>query len=78
MMEESAKLLTLQRELEKETDGKVAFIGLSVADTIMLCIQGGLHKRADKIRSEWKVTEKQCVPVISFLDIRLTSLDSGG
>jgi vacuolar protein sorting-associated protein 16 len=59
MMEESGRLLLLQQSLEKDIDGTVTFVGLSVADTIMLCIKQGLSKRAEKIRSDWKVADKQ-------------------
>lgn len=59
MMDESGRLLLLQQELEKDVDGKVPFVGLSVTDTIMLCIQQKLNKRAEKIRSDWKVADKQ-------------------
>ena len=61
MMDENARLLTLQQTLEKDVDGKATFVGLSVGDTIMLCLQSGLGKRADKIRSDWKVSDKQYV-----------------
>ncbi|KAG8824734.1 hypothetical protein FRC17_009032 [Serendipita sp. 399] len=59
MVEESAKLLALQQTLEKDVDGKSAFIGLSVSDTIMLCIQCGLNKRAERIRADWRVSDRQ-------------------
>ncbi|CAG7849893.1 Vacuolar protein sorting-associated protein 16 homolog [Serendipita indica DSM 11827] len=59
MMDENARLLALQQTLEKDVDGKAAFVGLSVGDTIMLCLQCGLHKRAEKVRSDWKVSDKQ-------------------
>ncbi|KAG8842157.1 hypothetical protein FRB91_004386 [Serendipita sp. 411] len=59
MVEESARLLALQQTLEKDVDGKAAFVGLSVSDTIMLCIQCGLGKRAERMRGEWKVSDRQ-------------------
>lgn len=59
MVDEHAKLLALQQSLEKDVDGKFAFVGLSVNDTMELCIQAGLPKRADKIRSDYKVSDKQ-------------------
>jgi hypothetical protein len=61
MTDENAKLLTLQETLEKDVDGKASFLGLSVADTIVLCIQCGLNKRAETIRGSWKVSDKQYV-----------------
>jgi vacuolar protein sorting-associated protein 16 len=59
MMDEHARLLALQLTLEKDVDGKFSFAGLSVTDTISLCIQAGLNKRAEKIRSDYKVSDKQ-------------------
>ncbi|KAG8797121.1 hypothetical protein FRC16_009196 [Serendipita sp. 398] len=59
MVEESARLLALQQTLEKDVDGKAPFVGLSVSDTIMLCIQCGLSKRAERMRGEWKVSDRQ-------------------
>jgi vacuolar protein sorting-associated protein 16 len=61
MMDESARLLTAQQQLEKEADGKVAFFGLSVDETIRACITNGMSKRADKIRADFKVPDKRLV-----------------
>ncbi|KAG6816140.1 hypothetical protein H0H87_008375 [Tephrocybe sp. NHM501043] len=59
MMDESTRLLTLQQQLEKESDDKVDFFGVSVNETIRLCILNGLSKRADKVRSDFKVPDKR-------------------
>ncbi|KAJ7064984.1 vacuolar assembling/sorting protein VPS16 [Mycena amicta] len=59
MMDESARLLTLQQQLEKETDGKVAFFGLSISESIRMCVTHGLSKRADKIKADFKVPDKR-------------------
>ncbi|GLB42050.1 putative vps16, C-terminal region [Lyophyllum shimeji] len=59
MMDESTHLLTLQQQLEKEADGKVEFFGKSVNETINLCLLNGMSKRADKIKSEFKVSDKR-------------------
>jgi hypothetical protein len=61
MMDESARLLTLQQQLEKETDGKITFFGLSVSETIRACLLNGMSRRADKIKSDFKVPDKRCV-----------------
>lgn len=58
MADENGRLLLLQQTLEKDVDGKATFVGLSVTDTMMLCIQQGLNKRAEKIRSDWKVADR--------------------
>lgn len=80
MMDESSRLLNLQQQLEKEADGKVAFFGLSVNETIRVCIVNGMAKRADKVKSEFKVPDKRFVPFTcgndSHVDIMLP-LDSG-
>jgi len=79
MTEESGKLLLLQQILERDVDGKATFVGLSVADTIMLCIKSGLTKRAEKIRSDWKVTDKQWAQLIHGGTTDLTRpVDTGG
>lgn len=61
MMDESARLLTFQQHLEHETDGKVTFFGLNLNETIKMCILNGLAKRADKIKSDFKVPDKRSV-----------------
>ncbi|KAJ3830258.1 Vps16, C-terminal region-domain-containing protein [Lentinula raphanica] len=59
MMDESSRLLGLQQQLEGEADGKVIFFGLSVTETIRACIVNGMLKRADKIKSDFKVPDKR-------------------
>ena len=61
MMDESVRLMTLQQTLEKESDGKVAFFGLSVNETIRTCLVNGMSKRADKVKSDFKVPDKRFV-----------------
>jgi vacuolar protein sorting-associated protein 16 len=58
-MDESARLLAVQQQLEKETDGKISFFGLSVNETIRTCLLNGMSKRADKVKSEFKVPDKR-------------------
>ncbi|RPD64273.1 vacuolar protein sorting-associated protein 16 [Lentinus tigrinus ALCF2SS1-7] len=59
MMDESVRLMTLQQTLEKEADGKIAFFGQSVNETIRTCVINGMAKRADKIKSDFKVPDKR-------------------
>ncbi|KAF8633488.1 hypothetical protein AX15_001412 [Amanita polypyramis BW_CC] len=59
MMDESVRLLTLQEQLEKEADGKIPFFGLSVSDTIKMCLVNGMLKRADKTKADFKVPDKR-------------------
>lgn len=56
--EEHAKLLRLQHELEATTKQAI-FVDSSVSDTIRTCIVLGNHRAAQKIRAEFKVSEKR-------------------
>ena len=60
-MDESARLLAMQQQLEKESDGKVKFFGQSVSQTIRTCLMSGMSKKADKVKSEFKVPDKRWV-----------------
>ena len=44
--------------LEKETDDKILFIGLSVSDMIRTCLLNGMSKRAEKVRSDFNAPDK--------------------
>jgi hypothetical protein len=59
MMDESARLLAFQQQLEKEADGKVVFFGLSVNETLRTLLANGMSKRADKVKSDFKVPDKR-------------------
>lgn len=61
MMDESARLLAMQQQLEKDSDGKVKFFGQSVSETIRTCLMNGMSKKADKVKSEFKVPDKRWV-----------------
>lgn len=58
-MDEYSRLLNTQQQLEKEADGKISFFGLSVNETIRICLINGMSKRADKIKSDFKVPDKR-------------------
>jgi len=58
MMDESARLLILQQQLEKEADGKVKFFGLSISETLRMCILNG-SKKTEKVKSDFKVADKR-------------------
>ncbi|KAG5349976.1 hypothetical protein C0989_000951 [Termitomyces sp. Mn162] len=58
IMDESVRLLTIQQQLEKEM-GKIEFFGTSVNETMRLCILNGLSKRADKVKSDFRVPDKR-------------------
>lgn len=58
-MDESARLLAMQQQLEKDADGKVTFFELSVSETIRTCLMNGMGKKADKVKSEFKVPDKR-------------------
>jgi hypothetical protein len=59
MMDESVRLLTFQQQLEKECNGKISFFGQSINATIKACLLNGLSKRADKIKTDFKVPDKR-------------------
>jgi vacuolar protein sorting-associated protein 16 len=59
MMDEYSRLLAFQQTLEKETTDKIEFIGLSVDETIKKCLLNGMSKRADKVKSDFKVPDKR-------------------
>ena len=61
MMDESARLLAFQQQLEQEVSGKVNFFGMSVNETIRACLLNDLPKRADKVKSDFKVPDKRYV-----------------
>lgn len=61
MMDESSRLLTYQQQLDKEAEGRVNFFGLSVTDTIRACLEKGMSRKADKVRSDFKVPDKRSV-----------------
>ena len=67
MTDESAKLLSTQQQLEKEADGKIAFFGLSVNETIRTLLLNGMTKRADKMKSDFKLPDKRYVAILVFL-----------
>uniref|UniRef100_A0A0D6R9L4 Protein VACUOLELESS1 n=1 Tax=Araucaria cunninghamii TaxID=56994 RepID=A0A0D6R9L4_ARACU len=56
--EEHAKLLRLQHELEASTKQAI-FVDSSVSDTIRTCIVLGNHRAAEKIKNEFKVSDKR-------------------
>ena len=58
-MDESARLLVTQQQLEKDSDGNVAFFGLSVNETIRSCLLNSMSKKADKLKAEFKVSDKR-------------------
>ena len=65
MTDESVRLLTLQRQLEKEAKGKVEFFGASVNETMRRCILNDLSKWADKIKADFRVPDKRLVVSLS-------------
>lgn len=60
MIDDQIRLLAFQQSLESESPGK-NFVGLSVNETIRQCILAGLPKKADKVKSDFKVPDKRFV-----------------
>ncbi|KAI5475070.1 hypothetical protein MNV49_001946 [Pseudohyphozyma bogoriensis] len=71
MVEDQIRLLTFQQTLEQESPGKT-FVGLSVNETIRTCITTGLAKKADKLKSDFKVPDKRFwyVKMKAFIEVR--------
>ena len=61
MMDENAKLLVVQQQLEKDAEGRINFFGLSVNETIRTCLVNGMSKKADNVKDTFKVPDKRCV-----------------
>jgi len=60
MMDENARLLALQQQLEKDAEGRINFFGLSVNETIRACLINGMSKKADNVKDTFKVPDKRC------------------
>lgn len=64
MIADQIKLLAFQQTLDQESGTAAtsrSYIGLSLNETIKSCIVAGLEKKAEKLRSEWKVSDKRFV-----------------
>lgn len=59
MMSESVRLLVFQQQLEKETDSKIPFFGLSINETIRTCLLNGMSKKADGLKRDFGVSDKR-------------------
>jgi hypothetical protein len=58
-LSEEIQLLKVQEALDKDVaDGTTEFVGLSVNETVYRLIRSGYGKRAQKIHSEFKMSEK--------------------
>lgn len=64
--EEQIKLLAIQRELELNVDGRFQYIDMSLSDTIHCLIANSEEKKAKKLQSEFKVSDKR----FSWLKLR--------
>lgn len=60
MMDECARLLAMQQQLEKDSQGQVKFFGLCVSETIRTCLMNGMGNKADRVKSDFKVPDKRC------------------
>lgn len=58
-IEDQIKLLSIQRELELNCDGKIKYIDMPLADTIASCITNGEEKKARKLKDAFSVTERR-------------------
>lgn len=58
-MDDAYRLLSLQQSLEKEAEDRISLVGLSVNDTMRVCIEAGLPKKAERVRGDFKVPDKR-------------------
>ena len=77
-MDEYSRLLTFQQTLEKESTDKIEFFGLSVDETIKKCLLNGMSKRADKVKSDFKVPDKRYDETVSASCDAPSLTDDGG
>lgn len=59
MADDAARLLQLELQYERELEHKFIFAGLTVDDLITRLLVEGLGKRAEHVRSAWKVPDKR-------------------
>lgn len=59
MMDESYRLLSLQQSIEAEENNRIRLAGLSVNETIRTLLVSGLGKKAERIRTEFKVPDRR-------------------
>ncbi len=59
MAEDAHRLLSLQLAYERELEHKFTFAGLSVNELISRLLLEGFGKRAEKVRADWKVSDKR-------------------
>jgi hypothetical protein len=50
-----------QQIMEKELENRYKLVGMSLNDTLAELLRIGLGKRAEKLRSDWKVPDKRSV-----------------
>lgn len=69
LCDEYAKLLGFQLALEKEdSSSRSSFVGLSINETIRQCLIKNMAKKAEKLRSDFKVPDRR------FWSIKVSSL----
>lgn len=64
MAEDAHRLLSLQLAYERELEHKFTFTGLSVNDFITQLMLEGFGKRAERVRADWRVSDKRCVKLV--------------
>lgn len=69
MTDDSLRLLAFQQQIEKDVDGNVSFVGLSVSETIRACIIAGLSKRAEKVRGDFKVPDRRYALLVFYVGV---------
>lgn len=76
MMDEYSRLLGVQEQVEKES-ANVKVFGLGLNETMRVCLMNGLGKRAEKLKSDFRVPDKRYFFPLLRLPPLTFSLDSG-
>ena len=59
LSDEAQKLLTQQQTMERDLENRYKLVGLSLNDTMSELQRIGLGKRAEKLRSDWRISDKR-------------------
>ena len=66
MVDEQIRLINFQLQLEREVEGRIKVYDLNLADTIETCIKNGLNKKAERLKSDFKMPDKKWAVLIPF------------
>lgn len=76
LVEESVRLLSFQSTLEREDGGKSTWLHLSLNETLRELLVKRWHKKAEKLRSDFKIPEKRYA--LLKIDVMIKTRDWDG